>query len=220
MLKREKNRIIELFGLPGAGKSTLAEYIASHYSSEYYVVSVNRIERFFYFLIFCAMYPFFVIRILRWVRASPQKLRRYIVHLFSVSASKTLKSLLVVYFSNKKCVIDEGLFQRILSVAQTVLSHEDAVRHISKMPKWSRRVIAVEGEGFDRYVSLSTQSPRSALGDEYLTSWVRIQKENYVLIREILKRLSYIEVVSLDNTKRQDLNMVNFIEIFNNSRSK
>lgn len=213
MLKQEKNRIIELFGLPGAGKSTLAEYIASNHSSEYCVVSVNRIERFFYFSIFCIFYPFFVIHILRWVRASPKKVRRYIVHLFSVSASKTLKSLLYFYFSNKNFIIDEGIFQRILSVSQTVLSREDAIRHVSKIPKWSRRVLVVEGENFNRYTSSSTQSPRSALGDEYLNHWMGVQRENYILIRDILKNLPYLEAVSFDNTEKKDLNRSNLLGI-------
>lgn len=206
MLKQEKNRVIELFGLPGAGKSTLAKYIESNHGSEYCVVSVNRIERFFYFSIFCIVYPFFVIHILRWVRASPKKVRRYIAHLFSVSAAKTLKSLLYIYFSNKNFIIDEGVFQRILSVSQTVLSREDAIRHVSKIPKWLRKVLVVEGENFSRYTSSSTQSPRSTLGDEYLNNWIGIQKENYILIRDIIKNLPYLEVVSFDNTEKRDLN--------------
>lgn len=179
--------LYELVGLPGSGKTTFARRISLDHPDEFINVSINSIsERIYYLFLFYINNPKVLLFFKKLLdKKENWKLRKYKLHLLYISMAKYQKAKKT---GKASAIIDEGLFQRVLTISETVLSQKEIEEVISKLPK-DIGIIFFDGGDFYRYKNDSnTKSPRFLLGEKYLNNWKKIITRNASLLRTILKR--------------------------------
>ena len=214
MLKQRKNKIVELFGLPGSGKTTLSKILIGGSSKEIVQVEVkNKISRIFYFALFFLLNPRFVYFSFLYIRRCNRVVRSYVLHLFTLSCSKLMKARISSIFSDKVFLIDEGLFQRYLSILEKEETDQNIKRYIKFFPNWIGLVMVLEGGTFDRFTSLvdAHNNPRVIAGSEYLNSWIQSQKKNYMKIKNFIKENNSRSFLEIDNSLRTPFEYIKII---------
>ena len=185
--------IVELFGLPGAGKTTLVKaltgstigatradfamsrsgvvrYITRHpvATAAWFKDVVSEASRVGYW----AMVPF-KLRLLANTFSKVESAR---------SAGFPAGSSGDVHWT----VVDEGLLQRVLSVYETVQSQRKLRAIVRRALPSSTRVVLVEGGGDPFWRYRDAKNVRTRLGDDYLRRWFEVVRTNYDgLAREI-----------------------------------
>jgi len=180
----EKKETVELVGLPGSGKTTLAKKLSSEQGAE--VVNIfSRKEHLKYLLLFLFSHPVsFIFWVLQVIKES-NGLLRYKFHLWSLSAARSQKAK----SSNKKVVIiDEGLMQRIFSVYDRKLNEREIKKVIRKIPL-SDKVLFCEGGTFERFLEWErgSNSPRMKKGKEYFQQWREVSTKNAETLNNVLR---------------------------------
>ncbi len=215
MSKRRKNKIIELFGLPGSGKTTLSKILTEGGSKEIVQVEVkNKIFRIFYFALFFILNPRFVYFSFLYIRRCNRVVRSYVLHLFTLSCSKLMKAKIESIFSYKIFLIDEGLFQRYLSILETEETDKNIKKYINFFPNWVGLVLVLDGGNFDRFTSLvdAHNNPRVIAGSEYLNKWIVSQKSNYMKVKSIIKEKNPEIFLEIDNSLRKPFDYIKIVE--------
>ena len=206
MLKQEKNKIIEFFGLSGSGKTTSASYLCKKYPERFFLVQVSKIEGIFLSILFIIRYPFFTNFFLKENKKNKGDIKSLVRHLFFVSSSAFLKARFVSFFTNKKIIIDEGFLTRFLSLYSDKITDEKASLYLSKMPKFNKTIFVFKGESFERYRNKEKyiENPRAAFGEEILNNWIENQKTNFEVLLKTLKSRDF-SVIDVDAFKEGDL---------------
>lgn len=220
MLKQRKNKIIELFGLPGSGKTTLSKILVERDSKDFLQVEVkNKISRLFYFILFFFFNPRLVYFSFLYISRCNKVVRPYVLHLFTLSCSKSMKAKIKSTFSDKIFIIDEGLFQRYLSILETEEKEEDIRKYIGYFPNWVGLFLVLDGGNFDRFTSLvdAHNNPRVIAGSQYLNNWIISQKTNYVKVKNFLKENNSGSFLEIDNSLRTPFE---YIKITGDIKSK
>ncbi len=189
MSQQNARVIIELYGLPGVGKSTLARTLAKERGIAHITAtSVSRLE--YIQLFFC--YPRTV---LVWV---PLILQNYLlvksIRHFRYHISLLFISLKKIHLAqkslNRVTIIDEGLVQRFLSYSEVVLTEEKVRRIVAKSPLGTRLILLNDRVVTkDRY---DTAHDRGSLGLERLENWRRNMTINIETIKTVLGKRSHL----------------------------
>jgi len=123
--------LVELAGLPGAGKTTFAKRLVTE---GYTLVHIeNRSELLRYNLLFAALHPVTFIRTLLWLcgnLGSRNRWRLKFANLFLVHNAKYMKA-----GQFTRAVIDQGHHQNVLSLFDTAIAKEKLRRYIAILPK-------------------------------------------------------------------------------------
>jgi hypothetical protein len=183
MSQRSDRVIIELFGLPGVGKSTLGRTFKDRYGFTHVTAtSVSRFEYLFLFL----RYPKAVLAWLLLICKNYQVTKsmrhfRYNVALLFVSLKK-------IHHANNglgKTVVDEGLLQRVLSYSDVVLTKEE-IAGVLKLSPLGTVLIEVNDRVVekDRY---DEAHDRGSEGDARLTQWRSNMATNIATLQTVLK---------------------------------
>lgn len=196
--------LVELYGLPGSGKSTLARELVKVDSRFVVVDFSSKAERYLYLFLYIINHP---INFCQWMMFlfKNNKLFIYKAHLLSLSLAKLQK------IKNKKdkiFLIDEGLIQRVLTVADGIVDNKILFKLLKPLNKLDRLVI-MEGGDWHRFVNdyQKDNSPRVKLGQEYFQSWQKLQQANdkviqsYLYSKDKLKKYKY----NKDSTKLEDI---------------
>ena len=174
--------LIEFYGLPGSGKTTVAKKMAQDSDGFIYLHASDRGEIFRLFPSFFIQHPFIS---LFWIKevffCSPLSLCliRYKMHRVLVSLIQYQKA---DFSGAKNVVIDEGALQRILSIYEDAQDMSKIKRCIANVPKVD--LIAItnwKGNEFKRHIS-----DRVAPQSRNLNSWMRAARENDKLVKEAL----------------------------------
>ncbi|OGY94845.1 MAG: hypothetical protein A2406_04550 [Candidatus Komeilibacteria bacterium RIFOXYC1_FULL_37_11] len=176
--------IIELYGLSGSGKSTLARRLVEIDSAKFVLADFsNKLERYFYLLLYLINNP---VTFTNWLLFLWQnrKLFSYKLHLLFLSMAKLQKAVLI---KDKKVLLDEGLLQRVLTIADSEIDNrllDKLLKHLNKLG----HLIIMEGGDWQRFVKYSNKenSPRVKMGQEYLESWQNLQSKNNDIIKKYL----------------------------------
>jgi hypothetical protein len=176
--------IIELYGIPGGGKSTLARTIAAeHGFTHITALGVARLE-------YLTLFYHYTYTVLLWL---PLIIRNY----FKVKSIKHLRyniSLLFVSLkkihlaqksSEQKLIIDEGLIQRFLSYSDLVLTDREIIRLLSASPLGTVLLLVNNRQvDQDRY---DEAHDRGSLGLKRLENWRQNMAQNISKITVILQ---------------------------------
>jgi len=95
-----------------------------------------------------------------------------------------------MFFIHHPLLIDEGLYQRILSFYETEKSRKEIERCIAHIPNPDVLVIANNKETeFYRFLRSPHrhESPRLRLGQQYFENWMEIVRYNDEIIKSVLK---------------------------------
>jgi len=185
--------IIEFYGLPGSGKTSIAQALSDSQEDFEYLHTSSRWEIVRTFPLFFVMHPFISIF---WIKEiflnSPASLFRYKLHRVLVSLIQYKKADSV---KNMHALIDEGMLQRILSVYETPQTEGKIIRCIKNIPHVDLVIITnYDKREFQRY--FETRAP----GARDLASWMDAARANDKLIREFLPA-SGIKFINLDKGK-------------------
>lgn len=176
--------IIELYGLPGSGKTTHAKNLVANYE---YVLIPNPKNTTLEKLSASFRHPGIVLFFLREIIFETIKNKTWLLVIFKISV---LFSTLIKIIKASKCsadqkvLIDEGLLQRILSIYETKLSASKLKQILLICAKHFNEVIIIDSkyECFKRYKD--PKNLRILLGNEYFEQW----KEAVIYNHELIKR--------------------------------
>lgn len=171
--------LVEMYGLSGSGKSTLAKELAEkdtsikHVSAQYNNVEVFRFMFRHPVLSFAWLGEmlFLALRHNEWT-------------LFRYRLSIILRTFATFGYAERipkgVVLLDEGLFQRVLSIYEKERSAKSLERLMKLIPKVDLLILVDRGNE-SRYIRFDNNKdhPRAKLGEAYLASWkVMIEKNN------------------------------------------
>jgi len=199
-----KNKmIIELYGLPGAGKTTLAKKMKKEgfFVVEYPSGQGKKTIRYIF------KHPIMTLFWLREILLETIKTRTWSLLKFKIAlVMNTFGKLEIAKKSAKnKIIVDEGLFQRILSIYETKKSFKKLSNIIKKNIPQPDLIVIVKSdfEKFMRYKDV--KNIRTHLGPKYLNRWFEAVNHNYKNIVKVIKKLNipyrYIKIDSSSCTE-------------------
>lgn len=182
-VKFKKLETVELLGLPGAGKTTLAQKLEQE---GFKLVKVRgRGQLLWLNLIFVSYFPrasFNFLKLLWLHRRGPKKLLYLkLMNLFFQANAKWILAR-----DYPKAVIDQGHFQAFLSLFEHVAGKHEFKQLSAALPRASELVI-VEAEPAVRLERLSARAalPRAEFGLTYAKHWQEISTRNYDLFKAL-----------------------------------
>ncbi len=202
MLLKKDKIIIELYGIPGVGKSTLARKLVDEENFTHFTGST--VTRFDYIKL-TLKHP---ITVTGWLRLI---LKNY----FEIKSTKHLRYNISLLFNSLKrihqakkssatySVIDEGLVQRFLSYSNIILSEKDITRLIKISPLGNFIILVNNREvASDRYTEAYD---RASEGLDKLQRWRANMVKNLTQIKTILNRNTTITHHETANASISDI---------------
>lgn len=193
--------IVEFCGIPGGGKSTLAEaYVRATTSATLVSVTMySRLTEAWYAGLFFMRHPVAgVASSLFAIRHAPRGLKHYSLHLALRACAKYAKAY---YGKAEEILVDEGLLHIICTIPARPLSDEEIVRAVSFVPLPDVVCIAAVGD-FHRFHSDDVMAihPRARRGPESLQTWESAVRLNTRALQQHLtyKRLPLFSIEKID----------------------
>lgn len=175
---------VQFFGLPGSGKTSLLNSLAQNYPDKYLrVPKFGRSERLKLTLQFAVRFPRVFFIFISLIVRNDRRLWSYISHLVSQSFASHMYA--IKHRSGEKLfLIDEGVLQRLLTVASREFTVQEIKRLVEMQNILSSRPVVVAGGDFSRFVSEPDRmtSYRNRLGAEYFKKWSKDMVKNFKAI--------------------------------------
>lgn len=188
---------IELWGLPGVGKTTLTEKLVTE--KGYFFIAARQMPlqkirlMYRYPLVMFYWMPL-IIRCYTTIRSL--SLFRYNVALLFAALQRQYDAEMN---PGRKSVIDESLLQRLLSYSDVLVSESEVEKLLSVSPVGEVVVCVNHREvESDRY---SGGHLRNSLGEGYVKQWRQNMRINHETLRRVLERVkdvNYVETSSAD----------------------
>ncbi len=185
--------IYEFFGLPGSGKTYLAERFSQNKQTP--LVEVHgTVDKYTWAFIFACARPriffSFLKELIKENKQHPRLLRYKINTLYLRAVAKEGKALV-----RKDAVIDEGLLQVLLYIFEKEITERDIASYARFLKKRNIHIIEASHIARKERMKARERFPRAFLGKEYRQRWFPVLEKNYALIRELIKaKFPYIEV--------------------------
>lgn len=179
--------IIEFYGLPGAGKTTMAKKISTQLGIP--IIKIERkIELLFYNILYFLIHPISFLQGLQYIFRYSKNWQLFyykFLNSFLHNNAKYQKAR-----RHRHAILDQGHFQNIISVLEEVVNEDDLIKYIHIFPKPDLLVVFQISEEIRRSQLLERGfSAREQFGNEYLEQWREITEENNALLNKILFRL-------------------------------
>lgn len=196
--------IVECFGLPGSGKTTLCSELERYAPGRIVRLTLRgRVERALWLISGCMLHSRLALRLWRLIKAEPAPIRSYVRHLISVSFALTMKAHFAHWRrASSLLLIDEGMIQRLLSL--TAQNRVDEYLILILPLVGSHGLVVIRGGSFERYEVADDRycSPRFVQGKEAYDTWKRLAERNVRTAHDILRK--YLRIIEVDNTARRD----------------
>lgn len=187
---------LQFFGLPGSGKTTILKDLVKNFPDKYKEIpKFGKLRRLFLFILFCFRFPYISLNFIVLIFQNNRKILRYVFHLVTISFASHM--YIILSKSQKVFLIDEGIAQRLLSVAYKKYSLRQVKRYKKFIKKLSCPVVITEGGNFGRFEIEPDRmtSYRNLLGEDYYKNWSENLSYNFDLIsKEIRKTSLYFDL--------------------------
>lgn len=180
--------IIEIYGLPGAGKTTLAKKISAEFNIP--LVKIRRkTDLIFYNLFYFLLHPVAFLKAFWYVFINSPNWRLFyykFLNSFLHTNAKYQKALRC-----NKALVDQGHFQNVISVFEEAVDERGLLRYARILPRPDLLVIFdVPDEVREKHLSERGFSVREQFNEEYFNRWKKVVKENNNLFLRLLNELS------------------------------
>lgn len=186
--------IIEFFGLPGSGKSHIAEKEFGYIEKPYSTI-LDRIRKYSLVALYETMHPIrsaaFFIAIVRETRDNAPLLMHKLKFLYLNAEAREQAGQF-----KKEGVIDEGLVNYLLSLYERKISEKDVNSIVKRIPK-KRMVYIINASKSVREKRMleRKRNPRSIFGESYLAERESVLEHNYEVIKGVIKKnFTYKEI--------------------------
>ncbi|MBI1755192.1 AAA family ATPase [Candidatus Azambacteria bacterium] len=184
--------IIELFGLPGSGKTTLAKTIEAR--TDFRVAKVSSISELLLLnLVFLMKHPIrFAVMLWYIIRNSPNRRLFYykFMNLFLHHNAKYQKAL---RFQN--AILDQGYFQNVLSVFERRLTLKELQRYVRFLVRPDMLVVLSVPQSVAQERVKQRWLPRQEFGDAYMKRWRDAVEMNNKLLKENIDKFGVKHIV-------------------------
>lgn len=191
--------IVELFGLPGSGKTTLAKKLEAR-ASFMRIVIKSRAELLLLNFLFFIKHParFFILFFYIARNSSGARMFYFkFTNLFLQHNAKYEKALRYPH-----AIIDQGYFQNILSLFESPISVKKMLRYARffRLPDLLL-ILDVSDPVREERMRRRGHSPRKEFGNEYVQEWKKTVLANYCTLLENINKTSVKwRVVDADNS--------------------
>src|SRR3989344_7810189 len=174
--------IIELFGLPGSGKTTLAKKLETE--NCFKIIKINNRKELLYFnFIHCLKNPVSsFVNLLFILKNSPNPRLFYykFMNFFMDINARYEKACLY-----DKAVLDQGHLQNVLSVFERPITSELLKKYLKYLPKPDRLIVVdiSPEEALNRTQERGYYS-REKFGKDYVENWRKTVRQNYELFKK------------------------------------
>ena len=179
--------IIELLGMPGAGKTTLAQRIED--STDFKIIRIkNKKELLKYNLIYLIKHPIKFIVTLYYIITNSDSWKMFyykFTNLFLHHNAKYQKAL-----SHEKAIIDQGYFQNFLAVFEKLLSSREMFRYLGNLLYPDILFfVDVDDDVAKKRLLNRPHRVRGNFDPEYVNNWKKIVSSNAQLLKNQLSQV-------------------------------
>lgn len=198
--------IIEFFGTPGAGKSTLIRALLIDIPHMMEARANNRLDIALHAIRFALRHPrdfgYWISQV--WIHSGG--LLRYKSGLLLRACAAEMKAR--DKHASIVC-IDEGLLQRVLSIFEIALTPAQMERALSHIPMPNGAIYMGDGD-FSRFLVASdaSDSPRVQQGTERLNKWMLVVKHNAALLASTLEKNISLHRCTKENGRNSARNFI------------
>ena len=180
--------VIELFGLPGAGKTTLAQALKE---KGYIIIKVeNNFELIFYNILFILLHPYNSFVIFSYIFQSSEDWKRFYPKFTNAFLQCNARYQKSKFF--KKALVDQGFFQNIITIFEKKINKDKMGRFLRSLPRLDL-LIVVEADEDLRKLRLASRGYRHSKSffEKYNTpakvqEWEETINYNYQLFKGMI----------------------------------
>lgn len=191
----QRRNSIQFFGLPGSGKTSILNALAEKFPEAYErVPKFTRSERFALALRFARRFPVIATRFAMLILRNNPRLWSYVAHLVSQSFASHAYAIINAK-EGKVFLIDEGVLQRLLTVAPKKFNEHVAVKFTKLLGDLHSSVVVTRGGDFGRFVFEPDRmtSYRNRLGPAYFKEWSENLVHNFTIVSKSLSEAFFAE---------------------------
>lgn len=188
--------IYEFFGLPGSGKSYIAEREFGYAAKSFSSIS-QRLIKYFLVALYEVMHPIrsavFILAIIRETQHNRKLMMHKLKFLYlNAEAREQAASF------KREGVVDEGLVNYLLSLYERKISTKDVQSLLKRIPK--KRTIYIVNANFEarkKRMKNRNRIPRASFGKEYAKEREEILEHNFDVIKQLIKKsFTYKEITN------------------------
>jgi hypothetical protein len=191
--------IIELYGLPGSGKTTLSKNLSSF--KDFKLVKIeNNTELVFFSLLSLLRHPIVFLYTFYLVTVNSSSVGMFYYKFMNILLHRNAKHMKAFFY--KSSVIDEGFSQNILSIYEKTISKKELKRIVSLSPKPNTLVVFnIDSNILENRVKKT--AARRNFGEEYYIKWKEVIRKNNELFLHELENLP-LKYVLISNQEDVD----------------
>lgn len=187
--------LIEFYGLPGAGKTTISRKLAE--GGEFEIIKIrNKKDLFWYNFLFFVKHPikFFATLFYLIINSGEWRIFYYkLTNLFLHHNAKYQKALRI-----ENAILDQGYFQNILSIFEKPVNADFLVKYSKFLLKPDKLIILnLPPDDILKRVGGRGYVARERFGQEYFNKWLEVVKTNNKTFLENLDKIG-VDYVIID----------------------